>query len=104
MRHLELNPEDTRALYLCGGSMVDLGDEKEGLELVNRAVGIAPRDIGVLYNVACVYARSGRTEQALDLLEQAVAAGYSYRAWMENDSDFDPLREHPRFLAILESM
>ena len=51
----------------------------------------------VLYNVACFYPGLGETERAIDLLEQAVSLGWGDRAWMENDSDLEPLRDEPRF-------
>jgi TolB-like protein/Tfp pilus assembly protein PilF len=100
-RHLELNPDDVRALYLCGGAMVEVGMHEEGLELVDRAVTIAPNETGLLYNVACIYATLGRSGEALDHLERAVAAGYNHKEWLENDSDFDSVRNHPRFRAVL---
>ena len=43
----------------------------------------------------------GRSTEALDHLERAVAAGYNHKAWLENDSDFDSVRDHRRFKAIL---
>ena len=100
-RHLELNPDDVRALYLCGGAMVEIGRLDEGLELVKRAVTIAPNETGLLYNVACIYATIGRSGDALDHLERAVGAGYNHKEWLENDSDFESVRNHPRFRAIL---
>ena len=100
-RHLELNPDDVRALYLCGGAMVEIGQHEEGLELVDRAVAIAPNETGLLYNVACIYATLGRSGEALDHLERAVAAGYNHKEWLENDSDFDSVKNHPRFRAVL---
>ena len=43
-------------------------------------------------------------EEAVGLLERAVANGFGYKAWLENDSDFDKIRQHPRFIALLDSM
>jgi tetratricopeptide (TPR) repeat protein len=103
-RHLEINPEDVRALYMCGGALVDIGQVDEGLELVKRAVTISPNETGLLYNVACIYSTLGRSDEALDHLERSVKAGYNHQAWIENDSDFDPIREHPRFRAVLEQI
>ena len=31
-------------------------------------------------------------------------AGFGYRAWLENDSDLDSLRDDPRFTALLERL
>jgi adenylate cyclase len=43
----------------------------------------------------------GDHERAVDLLEKAVNLGWGDRAWMEHDSDLDPLHDHPRFQALL---
>jgi hypothetical protein len=48
--------------------------------------------------------RRGRADEALDNLERDVRAGYNHRAWMETDSDLDPIRRHPRFQALLKQI
>jgi serine/threonine protein kinase/cytochrome c-type biogenesis protein CcmH/NrfG len=110
-RHLELNPDDPRALYLGGGAMAKLGvvehDEamvQEGLKMVNRTVELSPDEVGVLYNVSCIYATLGRADEALTLLERAVRNGYNHLAWLETDSDFDSIRQHPRFQALTRTV
>ena len=42
----------------------------------------------------------GETEKSLDLLENSISS----RSWIENDSELDSLRDHPRYKAIVESM
>lgn len=49
-----------------------------------------------LYQCACVHARAGRIDSALDLVERAAAAGESIRA-MAHDSDLAAIVNHPRF-------
>lgn len=96
------NPEDARAYYMGAGALVRMGEKQRGLTWAGRAVAIDPEDPAILYNVACSYAVTGRLEEAIDCLERTVRAGASYREWMENDSDLDPLRGHPRFQALIE--
>jgi hypothetical protein len=38
------------------------------------------------------------------LLAKAIKAGFGDTAWLDHDSDFDPVREHPRFQALLETL
>ena len=71
---------------------------------MDRAVTIAPNEPGLLYNAACAYSNLGRADDALDHLERAVRAGYSHKAWLEHDSDFDSIRDQARFKAILETI
>jgi serine/threonine protein kinase/tetratricopeptide (TPR) repeat protein len=100
-KHLELHPDDARALYLGANSLCRLGERARGLEWAQRALAIDPEDCGILYNVACVYALQGETDGAIDCLEKAMTHAYWYKRWAENDSDLDSLRNHPRFQALM---
>ena len=101
-KHLELNPDDARALYLGGGALVQLGERERGLEWTERALAIDPEDPAVLYNVACTYAFLGRTDDVIACLEKAIQHGFGHREWLENDSDLDSVRDDPRFQALLQ--
>ena len=103
-RHLDLNPDDARALYLGSGALIGIGKTQQGLEWAAKAVEIDPTDSAVLYNVACTYSNAQRLDEAIDYLERAVAVGFASKDWIVNDGDFEPLREHPRYLALLDSM
>jgi serine/threonine protein kinase/Tfp pilus assembly protein PilF len=101
---LRLNPGDVRALYMGANGLMALGETERGLEWASLALVMDPNEPMVLYNVACIYSVAGKTEDALDCLERAADTGLSQREWYENDSDLDPLREHPRFKALLENL
>ncbi len=103
-KHLELNPDDARALYLGANALIQLDERQKALEWAERAYAIDSTDSGVLYNVACVYALGGMTDKALDCLDKAVENGFGHREWLEHDSDLDSLREHPRFEALRQKL
>jgi adenylate cyclase len=84
--------------------MCAVGDKDKGLELAERALGQDDKEPVVLYNVACFYAIQGDLEQAMELLARAVELGWGDRAWLETDSDLDPLRQDPRFISLLAGM
>jgi TolB-like protein/tRNA A-37 threonylcarbamoyl transferase component Bud32 len=98
--HLELNPDDPRAATMRAVSLCRLGNREEGLRWAERARAIDPGDAGVLYNVACLYALEGQPDSALDLLEEAVRAGFGAREWIAHDPDLESLRGLPRFEAL----
>jgi len=102
--HLELNPDDARAWYLSAGALMRLGQRDQALERARRALAIDPEDAGLLYNVACVYALAGSSEEALDHLDKAIQNGFGQREWLENDSDLDSVRGGPRFQALLRKL
>jgi TolB-like protein/Flp pilus assembly protein TadD len=103
-QHLELYPDDARAVYFGAGSLVQRGEVERALEWAQRALALDPEDSAILYNVACVYAEAGEVERALDCLEQAVRQGMRNRAWFQNDADLDSLRNHPRFVALFATL
>lgn len=100
-QHLELNPDDARAVTMGAVSLCRLGDRRQGLEWADRALTIDPEDPGVSYNVACLFALEGERDRALECLEDAVEGGFWHKAWAENDPDLDSLRDDPRFVALL---
>jgi len=100
-KHLYLYPEDTRALYLGAAAQVLYGDRERGLEWANLAAKLDPEQEGMLYQLACIYSLAGEHERAIAFLEQWEQEGALPREWLENDSDLDPLREQPRFQALM---
>jgi non-specific serine/threonine protein kinase len=103
-KHLELNPDDARALYMQAIALAVAGEKKQAFEWLERALSIDPEDPMIVYGAACVYALTGREEAAMDYLEKAMSTGCFHRDWVERDSDFVSLRNHPRFKAILSSL
>ncbi|BCT92071.1 hypothetical protein LYSHEL_10950 [Lysobacter helvus] len=100
-RHIKLNPHDTRALYFAAQNLYRVGENEKARAMAEQALKQAQDEPVVLYNVACFYVGQGDLERAIDLLERAVSLGWGDRAWMEHDSDLDPLHDHPRFNALL---
>lgn len=103
-RRLALLPDDVRAIYLGAGALAYLGERDEAMHWGDRALSIAPHDQTVLYNLACMYAQLHEDGRALDCLEEAVATGFSHGDWIQNDDEFAPIRDHPRFAAILDRL
>lgn len=100
-RHLKLNPHDTRAIYFAAQNLYRIGEKDKARAMAEQAMQQGMNEPVVLYNVACFYTGLGEHERAIDLLEQAVQLGWGDRAWMENDSDLEPLHAEPRFQALL---
>ncbi|SRR5579863_5301322 len=103
-RHVELNPEDARALYCGAVALCHVGRREQALEWGDRALALDPEDSGVLYNVSCLFAIANRNERAIELLEKAVQNGFGHREWIENDPDLAPLRVYPRFQTLLATL
>jgi TolB-like protein/Flp pilus assembly protein TadD len=103
-RHLQLHPDDVRAVYMKSGSLIGLGENALAMEWADQALAMDPEEPSVLYNVACDYALLGATDKAIDCLEKAHFKGFGHIEWMEHDPDFESLKGHPRFRKLMESL
>jgi TolB-like protein/cytochrome c-type biogenesis protein CcmH/NrfG len=103
-RHLEIEPDDGRAMQLGTVQAAKLGDAARAESLKQRALALRPTDFATLYNLACAENVLGRTEEALELLDRAVLNGRGNLGWIEHDADFASLRGNPRFEAIVSRL
>ncbi|MGH9812303.1 MAG: protein kinase domain-containing protein [Candidatus Acidiferrales bacterium] len=101
-KHLEMHPDDTRAVYFGAAALGQLGERERAVEWAGRALRMDPEEPQVLYNVACVFAQQGEPERAIECLEKSITHGWGQKEWMENDPDLASLRNHPRFRALLK--
>ena len=101
---LVLNPVDGRALSMGAVHLLEDGQTARALEWSQRALELYPDDMGTLLNGACLRARLGLKEEALELLERVFARGWGKRDWVEHDPDYDILRDDPRFTRLLAKL
>jgi tetratricopeptide (TPR) repeat protein len=103
-KHLEMHPDDARAMYLGAGALVEIGELEKARLWADRALDTDRDEPAVLYNVACVYSLMDEKEQDINLLGEAIENGFGYRAWLEHDNMLENLREDPRFQALLSRL
>jgi adenylate cyclase len=103
-KQLKLDPTDRRALSLTAGNLWQVGKKEEALQWINKALDLYPEDAGVLINAACLFARNGYKEKAMNFLEKAFGKGFGKKEWIERDPDFNSLRKEPRFKALLSKL
>jgi Flp pilus assembly protein TadD len=98
--YLLQNPDDSRARMLYAIELAQVDKKDDALRESSKALEISGDDPMMLYNCACLYARLGELQRALELLHQAVANGQLNFGWMRHDPDLMALREHPEFIAL----
>ena len=101
-KHLELNPDNPRALYMGALALSGLGESERARDWNRRALQMEPDDPSVLYNIACVFARESMLNEAIATLARAIDKGFGHWQWIEHDTDLDSLRGEPAFLALFE--
>jgi adenylate cyclase len=103
-QQLALNPDDSRAIYLGAGVLVRMGDKKQAMEWVKRLAATERDEPHLLYGIACLYSMTGKVEESIYYLKKAVEAGFAHRQYLEKDSDFDPIRSHPGYKALIKDL
>jgi hypothetical protein len=59
-------------------------------------------DTDAYYNVACVYALAGDADKAVEYLRKAFEDGFIRLYHLSRDVDFDSIRQHPAFQALIK--
>jgi tetratricopeptide (TPR) repeat protein len=73
------------------------GEYEQAEALIRESLAAHPGDGASLYELACVEARAGKPDAAIEHLREAVAARPEVREWGADDSDLDSLRDRPDF-------
>jgi tetratricopeptide (TPR) repeat protein len=76
-------------------------DYEAGAAVCREVLERYPGNGLALFNLACSEALLGRTDDALTHLEEAFASAPQLRENAESDTDLDPLRDDPRFAALV---
>jgi tetratricopeptide (TPR) repeat protein len=124
-RALEIEPKNTEYLDLLGNAYSELGRLDEAIA-IEETYALAHYDRGTVlarmegqdaaalksfkraleldgdlywayYATACIYAKRGKKKSALRSLGKAFQKGFRDMAWLDNDSDWDGLRDDGAF-------
>ena len=86
----------------AAGSYADRGDLEQARSLIDKSLSEHPDEWQGYYNAACIEARVGDSERALDYLRRGAALNAERVAhYARDDSDFDALRADPRFRSAI---
>ena len=79
-----------------------LGKDNEAKEWMDNLIAEDPDDSGNYYDMACLYSRMGKLDEAVDALRTAFEKGYRRFPHIENDDDLDPIRSLPSFIELMD--
>ncbi len=101
-RAIQQDPSNGAALGILAGGYALLGETEKTREWIDRALLIDPDNLNMRYNFACVLACLGDKDASLKLLQSTLAVAGEYQIRIaETDTDFDCIRDDPRFQKIL---
>ena len=76
-------------------------DYEGALAILRKALEAHPGNALILYNIACMESCLGNADAVWEQLEQALAAWPKFKETAAKDEDLEPLREDPRFQAVV---
>jgi adenylate cyclase len=98
-------PDHGTAMGFGVFALAELGERERAREWVERAVLLDPENVNLRYNLGCSMVRLGDFDAAFAILEPVFAeSSFEALEWYRKDSDLDPIREMPRFKAMLRDL
>ena len=94
--------DDHKGWNKAGLALLAMGEYDHAIKAFGNQIDLGGSFANANYNIACAYARMGRTEEALASLELAVESDSKIRSHMRKDPDLDILRADPRFEEMLK--
>lgn len=73
-------------------------------QITERALQMAEADHDMAYWAASAFALLGEIDVAFEWLERAITLGNENIGWFERDKNLDPLRNDPRFAALMQQI
>ncbi len=81
--------------------LYDAGQYAEAADRGRELIEAEPGYPDVIYNVACCESLAGQTEEAIEHLRLAFDRSSQLKTLAAEDSDLDPLRDHPAFQELM---
>jgi adenylate cyclase len=96
-------PDHGRALGYGATLLASLGEADRAKEWIERGTLLDPDNTILHFNFVCALTRLREFDAAIDLLSGVIDKGsQGWLTWLDSDTDFDPLRSHPRFIEIVQ--
>jgi len=102
IEELKLNPNDAGKYGLLALCQAMLGQRDAALAALDRGFRLTPNDSSLMFQAALVHIQFSERDETLRLLTKCRGAGYP-QAKIRDNPNFDPLRNDPRFQALLQT-
>jgi len=103
-RAAEASPENIHVHLALGWCYKRTGQIHLAINALEKALAAEPDESLLRYNLACYCSLSGQKHRALRFLAQVLAAAPGYRDLIDEETDFDPIRQDPDFQALCDKV
>lgn len=103
-RAFDEKPDDVDLLMTMAWCYKRTNQLPRAITSMERAYRIKPKEPVILYNLSCYWTLAGNKTQALSWLGRALRMDNGYRRLIDDEPDFDLLRNDPDFLLIVRAI
>jgi tetratricopeptide (TPR) repeat protein len=96
----EAEPENVHISLALGWCYKRLDRIDSAIQALEDALAVCPDEAIIHYNLACYWSLANNVPLALVYLSQSFDLDPKYRDIVAEEVDFDPLRNHPEFVAL----
>ncbi len=96
----EIEPENVSIRLAMGWCYKRLKRLDMAIEALEEALAVDASQAIIHYNLACYWSLAGNVKLAVAYLAQAFEIDANYRDRVSHERDFDPIRNHPQFMAL----
>ena len=101
---LQTDPSNQHMLWIGGYAYAKSGRRREAEEVIRKFGDIEKTQYVVHTFVASIYGALGDKDKAFAELEKAFGQRDAWLKWIKSDPMMDPLRDDPRFIALLKRL
>ena len=101
---LQTDPSNQHMLWIGGYAYAKSGRRREAEEVIRKFGDIEKTHYVVHTFVASIYGALGDKDKAFAELEKAFGQRDAWLKWIKSDPMMDPLRDDPRFIALLKRL
>ena len=96
------NPHSMAGWLGFGWCLKRLGQLSEAIDVLADGINYCDNEPALAYNLSCYHSLAGNVHAAIEYLTKAIASDDRFRSLTSCESDFDSIRNDPRFVAVIE--
>jgi Flp pilus assembly protein TadD len=103
-RAAEATNDNIQVLLALGWCYKRVGRLDLAINTLEQALAVEPSEPLLRYNLACYFSLAGNKNRALRYLSQTLSIAPNYRRLIDDEPDFNPIRQDPDFQSLCRKM
>jgi Flp pilus assembly protein TadD len=103
-RAAEATTDNIQVLLALGWCYKRIGRLDLAINILEQALAVEPGEPILRYNLACYFSLAGNKNRALRYLSQTLSIAPDYRRLIDDEPDFNPIRQDPDFQSLCRKM